>query len=76
MDRVNHKPTVNRVGIEVDGQKIIEWLGWKNGDHYYRCLCSCGNEIIRPSRRLYRGSTISCGCRKNNAGKNSRYVPK
>lgn len=29
---------------------------------YYRCLCDCGNEIIRLSTNINGGNTKSCGC--------------
>lgn len=30
--------------------------------HYYKCICSCGNETIVRDRLLCTGETTSCGC--------------
>lgn len=42
----------------------------KNRDHYYECICDCGQKNIRASRHmLIKGDKKSCGCARKDAGK-------
>jgi hypothetical protein len=44
---------------------VAEWLGWSriNKDHYYRCICVCGQERQVPGKNLIRRLSQSCGCK-------------
>ncbi len=37
-------------------------LGYIGNMHYWKCLCSCGNEAIVGQTELQNGDTKSCGC--------------
>lgn len=36
----------------------------RTGNAQWLCQCDCGRAIVRQSRSLRRGQTLSCGCRK------------
>src|ERR1035437_7855266 len=41
----------------------VEIIGQDSGKHYLqKCLCDCGNTVIRAEHSLMDGSAISCGC--------------
>lgn len=44
---------------------VIEDLGTKNGKHYWKCQCDCGNIKEVPGSYLRYGTTKSCGCMKS-----------
>jgi hypothetical protein len=53
---------------------ILESLGRINNRYYSKCLCECGNIVIKRTDRVKHGNTRSCGClgdetRKINAPK-------
>lgn len=43
-------------------------ITYKNGKkktcYYWKCMCECGNEVVRLGESLRRGATKSCGCYK------------
>ena len=45
---------------------LLEWLLPLPGTHAgrWRCLCCCGNEVIRLTGSIKSGCTQSCGCLK------------
>ena len=61
-----HKRHLERTGIE-PGQKynhltILEYIGVKNHESYWKCQCDCGNiKNIRASK-IKNGEIQSCGC--------------
>lgn len=34
----------------------------KDNSYYYNCKCDCGNEVTVLGKRLFSGTTTSCGC--------------
>lgn len=41
---------------------VLEFVERKNNISYWKCKCSCGNEIVIPIKYLVCGDTKSCGC--------------
>lgn len=86
-DRINKIRYINKkikysktlVGRDLTGEKIgnltvLEMIGEQCGDKtQYKCLCDCGNEVIKTQERLTTKnpckSTWSCGCTKNRYSK-------
>ena len=53
-------------GREIDGQKfgrltVLETY-WDTTPPTVRCICDCGNEVIRRKNDVQSGQTQSCGC--------------
>lgn len=44
---------------------VIEMVRLPNGRRKWKCLCDCGNEVLRDAGQLRSGNTISCGCKRN-----------
>lgn len=40
---------------------VLEFVGRKNLHSYYRCRCTCGNEVTVTANNLKRGHTTTCG---------------
>lgn len=54
---------LNLVGQKFGELTVIERLAnYKKGQTYYKCICSCGNEVITNSSKLRSGKKNSCGC--------------
>lgn len=55
--------------VEMEGKKygmlsVVERVG-KRGQYFlWKCVCDCGNEVVRAQPALRFGGTLSCGCRK------------
>lgn len=41
---------------------VIEYLGRKNHQNYWKCRCDCGNIVCCYHYNLTRGTSTSCGC--------------
>ena len=41
---------------------IIDEKEWKKKQRKWLCKCDCGNEVIRVTNQLNKGSATSCGC--------------
>ena len=46
-----------------------EEAGYKKGNRFIQCNCSCGNKHILSVNQFMRGKTLSCGCLKRERGK-------
>lgn len=61
------------IGEKIGFLTVISDTGMKDkqGNKKYRCLCDCGNEVIKTSRYLHRKELItkSCGCGRGRARK-------
>lgn len=58
------------VGRTFERLTVIEYIGCnKYRTSMYKCVCSCGKEIVTTSSNLKSGHTTSCGCyhRERNA---------
>lgn len=70
------KPDTKRIDLTgrvfsklmVIGLDHKEQITYKNGKkrtrYYWKCMCECGNEVIRLGESLRKGATKSCGCFK------------
>lgn len=47
--------------------------GYKN---YWKCICECGQEVIREGRSLLRGFTKSCGCLRSGPRNPEKHIGK
>lgn len=47
---------------EKHGLLTIKDIELRNNDYYYKCDCDCGNKVTVLGKRLFNGSTNSCGC--------------
>lgn len=59
---LSHPPIKDYVGKRFQQLTVIEYAGKKNGMHYWKCRCDCGNEIIAGQTPLQSGKTKNCGC--------------
>jgi len=61
---VSFRKTVNLKGLTVGRLVVLEQTDMRssNGCVKWRCVCSCGEEVVVSSDRLSAGSTKSCGC--------------
>lgn len=59
---MNENPRIGRVFGRLTVVECVELSSKKDGNHTYRCLCSCGNEKVSKWGNLRRGHTKSCGC--------------
>ena len=50
------------VGTRFGYLMVQEYAGKKDGMHYWKCLCDCGNETVVGQTLLQIGKTRSCGC--------------
>lgn len=51
------------IGLDHTEQSINK-NGIKRTRYYWKCMCECGNEVIRLGESLRNGATKSCGCYK------------
>ncbi len=59
---LSHPPLKDYVGKRFGQLTVVEYAGKKNGMHYWKCRCDCGNDIIGGQTSLQSGKTKSCGC--------------
>lgn len=51
--------------IGLDHKKQVTYRnGNKKTYYYWKCVCECGNEVVRAGESLRTGATKSCGCYK------------
>lgn len=66
------------IGDRIDALIVISDTGTadKQGNKYFRCLCDCGNEVVKSSRYLNRADTFtkSCGCCRGKANTKHGYA--
>ena len=63
---------IDMTGMEVGKLKVIKYVETRNGQAYWLCRCSCGNEIVARGNHLRSGNVKSCGCLR--AEENRRRV--
>ena len=59
---LSHPPIKDYVGKRFGQLTVIEYAGKRNGMHHWKCLCSCGKEIVVGQALLQTGKTTNCGC--------------
>ncbi len=47
----------------------------KAKQHWWTCLCKCGNEHLALGARLVNGNNTNCGCWRTPAKRHPRQVP-
>lgn len=52
--------------------RLAEEIRTERNEILYDCLCTCGNKVIRPRRRLLRVKNVNCGCLKRETLENSK----
>lgn len=55
---------------------VIDYAGTKGGSTMWRCVCSCGKEIVTRSSHLKSGKSKSCGCYHLSNFKEGRGTPR
>jgi len=55
-------PKVDLTGKRFNRLTVVEYVGRKNGEPYWKCICDCGNEHITRHQSLKKGHVSSCGC--------------
>jgi hypothetical protein len=45
-------------------KQVVYENGRQRTTYYWKCMCDCGNEVIRSGNSLRNGYTKSCGCYK------------
>ena len=56
-------PLKDWIGKQFGELTVISYDGKRNQKHYWKCRCSCGNEVSVCQSSLLGGHTASCGCR-------------
>ena len=66
------------IGDRIDALIVVSETGMtdKQGNKLFRCLCDCGNILVKSSRYLNRAdtSTKSCGCGRGKANVKHGYA--
>ena len=55
------RPIKNLINMSFNELTVLEFVGTKGRLAYWKCLCSCGKEVIVQGSRLTSGGTKSCG---------------
>lgn len=63
------KPIKNHTNEVYGRLTALEFVERKKSKTYWKCKCSCGNEIIIPITYLTTGDTRSCGCLRKELNK-------
>ena len=50
------------VGTTFGWLTVIDVFRDESGSRLCRCICKCGNTVIKDMRKVYHGHTTSCGC--------------
>ena len=50
------------VGKRFGHLTVTAYDGRRNGKHFWRCICDCGNETVVNQSNLQSGHSLSCGC--------------
>jgi hypothetical protein len=67
----------NIVGKKYALLTIVEFVGVKGNQAWYRCSCDCGNEnFLVPGSNVTNGNTRSCGCLKHKPAVNRKSTEK
>lgn len=59
---LGHPPVQDIQGQRFGELTAMEYVGKRDGQYYWRCQCSCGNEMTVRQNNLIIGKTKSCGC--------------
>ena len=59
---LGHPPAKDILGAKFGDLTVIEFDGNRDGEYFWRCKCTCGNETVVRQNNLLTGNTKSCGC--------------
>ncbi|MBQ6635716.1 MAG: transcriptional regulator [Lachnospiraceae bacterium] len=59
---LSHPPLKDWVGKQFGRLIVTAYDGKRDGKHYWKCRCVCGNEVSVCQSSLKIGHTMSCGC--------------
>ena len=59
-----HPPVSELEGKRFGDLTVLNYVEKREGQHYWRCRCDCGNEVEVRENYLKRGHTTSCGCKQ------------
>lgn len=59
---LSRPPRKDWVGRTFGSLTVIAYDGKRDGKHYWKCRCTCGNEVSVCQSSLKSGHTTSCGC--------------
>lgn len=59
---LSHPPLKDWIGHRFGMLTVTSYAGKKNGVHFWKCRCECGNETTVNQSSLQSGHTTSCGC--------------
>ena len=59
---LSHPPLKDWIGRQFGMLTVTSYAGKKNGVHFWKCRCECGNETTVNQSSLKSGHTTSCGC--------------
>lgn len=59
---MNRSPVHHLQGHRFGDLTAEEYVGKRNGWHYWQCVCACGNRTSVKQCNLLGGKTKSCGC--------------
>lgn len=59
---LSHPPLKDFVGKRFGMLTVLEYVGKKDGMHYWHCICDCGKETVVGQTALQSGHKKSCGC--------------
>lgn len=66
---INHNKPTRKTFQDLTGKtfgrlQVISFAGVINKNSQWNCICLCGKEVVKAGGSMYRGSTLSCGCLK------------
>lgn len=59
---LSRPPLKDWIGKQFGRLTVTAYDGKRDGKHYWKCRCSCGNEVSVCQSSLKIGHTMSCGC--------------
>ena len=71
---ITPNPKQNLIGLSFGRWSVIDYAGYRGRNHYWCCICSCGERRDVASGSLTKGASTSCGCRKQEELSRRRFV--
>ena len=59
---LSHPPLKDWIGKQFGHLTVVAYDGKRSRKHWWKCVCSCGKEVVVCQSNLKNGHTISCGC--------------
>ncbi len=61
-------PRKNLIGQKYATLTVVEYIGKKNKNNYWKCQCDCGEVVTLPTSNLQSRHLRSCGCLRAKIG--------